>query len=68
MGDGQNMNGQAVRILVVSALLSVLAILAVVLRFMARTHKSHSYYLDDYLVVLGLVLFMLAPKQNPMAA
>ena len=56
MVDGQTMNNQAVRILVVSILLSALAILAVVLRFLARTHKGRSYYLDDYLVVFALVL------------
>lgn len=55
MSDGQVMNGQAITIITVSVLLSSLAILAVVLRFFARMYKGPSFYLDDYLVVLGLV-------------
>lgn len=55
MGDGQTVNGQAITIVVVSLILSVIAILSVILRFLARRHKGAEYYLDDYLIVFGLV-------------
>ncbi|KAK4698079.1 hypothetical protein P7C71_g98, partial [Lecanoromycetidae sp. Uapishka_2] len=56
MGDGQTVNGQAITIVAVSAVLSVFAILSVVLRFLARRHKGSHYFLDDYLIVFGLFL------------
>ena len=55
MGDGQTVNGHAIAILTVSAIMSLLAILTVVLRFVARTYASHRYYLDDYLITFALV-------------
>ena len=55
MGDGQVMNGRAIAIISVSVVFSVLAILMVVLRFVARKAKGGKYYMDDYLVVLALV-------------
>lgn len=55
MASEQVLNGQAMAIIAVSAILSALATLAVILRFLARIHKSYRYYLDDYLVVGGLV-------------
>lgn len=55
MGDGQRVNGQAIAIVSVSAVLSFLAILAVILRFIARTYKGGRYFVDDYLIVGALV-------------
>ena len=55
MGDGQFVNGHAKIIVAVSAVLSVLAILTVFLRFYARTYKAKKYYTDDYLCVVALV-------------
>lgn len=55
MGDGQTVNGQAKVILAVSAVLSALAILAVVLRFYSKTYKPTRIFLDDWLILGGLV-------------
>lgn len=56
MGDGQTVNGQAKVILAVSAVLSALAILAVFLRFYSKTYKPTRIFLDDWLILGGLVL------------
>lgn len=55
MGDGQTVNGQAIAIVTVSVILSVLAILSVMLRFFARRYKGAKYFLDDWLIVFALV-------------
>ena len=55
MGDGQTVNGQAIAIISVSAIMSFLAVLTVILRFVARAYAAHHYYLDDYLIVGALV-------------
>lgn len=55
MGDGQTVNGQAKAIVAVSAVLSALAILAVALRFYAKTYKGKNLHKDDWLILGGLV-------------
>lgn len=55
MGDGQKVNGQAKAILAVNAIFSFLAILCVVLRFMAKRYKKMAYTIDDWLIVIALV-------------
>ena len=65
MGDGQTLNGRAIAILTVSSILSFLAILAVALRFFARTYKGGRYYIDDYLIVFTLVNIALPATYTP---
>ena len=55
MDNGQDVTSQSTTIIAVSAGLSFLALLAVTLRFLVRRHKSGKYYLDDHLIVVGLV-------------
>ncbi|KAL6715742.1 hypothetical protein ACLMJK_006703 [Lecanora helva] len=67
MGTGQSMNGQGITIIALSAILSFLAILAVILRFIARSFKTKVYFLDDYLIVLGLILTLGVTTNNIVA-
>lgn len=39
----------------VSAVLSVLAIISVILRFLTRKHKGVEHNVDDYLIMLAMV-------------
>ena len=55
------MNGQAMAIIAVSAVLSALAICSVVLRFLARRFKGVPCFIDDYLIVIALVRVRVFP-------
>ena len=55
MDNGQDITSQSTTIIAVSAGLSFVAFLAVILRFLVRRYKSGKYYLDDHLIVIGLV-------------
>lgn len=44
MGDGQTLNGQVITIVAVNAVLSVLAIIFVILRFRNQKYKGIEHY------------------------
>ena len=65
MGDGQTLNGHARAIVAVSAVFSVLAILAVALRFYTRTfRKGAQLHKDDWLILGGLVRSLRSLRQE----